>query len=838
MAYNPPTMRPSARFFPSLAATATLLAALLVPLYFVVFTERVFEAERAALTRALGAVALLAGLAWLWLVRPRRSALVAVARQPLVLLAVAVVLVETMATATSVAPWRSLLGAYTRGQGLATTVALAALAAGAALLTRRPGGDWRLAYLLGAAAFPAALYGLLQRWGLDPLPWLGDNVVRVSGPAGNSVLLGAWLAMVLPFAAVATWQAWRQAATAPNYATTLRLAAWLITTVAGLAALVLSGSRGPLLGLAVGALAAGLALATQHGLRRVAVALLAAAGGLALGVLALNAAGELPPPLGSLPMVERLATALDPESSTIRVRRLLWSGSAEAVVRRPERLLLGSGPETMELVWAPYYPPILAYEEPRGQVPDRAHNLVWDTLLTTGALGLLALWAFLAALLDAALAGLGLLPDRAARRWLWLLLAGGTLAGAALAGVAGGFSLAGPGAGLGAVVGIVAWLGWRALVVPADQTGTATRTSPVSTSSATTEASRDSSPQAPSTAASVAISHSSPQVLSTAAFSPSAVTSPLHLAALAAVTAHLAETQLGFAVMATRLVLWLVAGALVGLASRGAAAGDEAGGHEVTGGNEAPAREPVTRDGVFAALAVGVLLAFELARTALVGSGMWGAAGLLGAAVLVVGLAVGRPGRWDRRAVAAVAGGVAVYTAGHVLIAAWGTGFADDSVPVAAGPAYLARAGALGAPDLLGAARLWCLAAPRCLVAPRCRCPTAGLGADDGDGWRDGAARRGAGRVAAGGAGGSGRGLQGRASGLAAAGAAGPRRGRVGQGAVVPGPGPGPLRAGGAPGTLGAHLRDGRGSRGRGAGRPAGRGGGAGHGRGQLAGRR
>ena len=47
-------------------------------------------------------------------------------------------------------------------------------------------------------SIPVSLYGMLQRLGLDPLPWGGDTSNRIAGNMGNAIFLAAWLIMVTP----------------------------------------------------------------------------------------------------------------------------------------------------------------------------------------------------------------------------------------------------------------------------------------------------------------------------------------------------------------------------------------------------------------------------------------------------------------------------------------------------------------------------------------------------------------------------------------------------------------------------------------------------------------
>ncbi|MEO8082766.1 MAG: O-antigen ligase family protein, partial [Ardenticatenales bacterium] len=540
-----------------------LAAVLVLPWYFAVYTERIFEAEKMAALRAFGGPALIAILALLW----RRPAPAAGRSEPgtvrvvpilahrlatlhpparrLAVAAAAFWLADALTTAVSRAPLVSLFGSYDRGFGLLSTTALIALGIGAASLAARPGGAERLARAIGASTLPTALYGIFQRVGADPLPWLGDVVTRVSGAAGASVMLGAHLAMALPFAVWATWCAYgaavqpverratgastelprpaiepggsilRSASTGAHSGVVgaqLQLAAWLVIDVAAIAALLLSGSRGPVLAAAAAGGVTALAMAAPAGRGRLAGALVGAAAAAMLGIVALNRQPAAFGPIAHLPVIDRLAVALDPERSTTRVRLRLWEGTTAAIDDLGARQLIGTGPETMPLVWAAHYPSVLAYDEPRGWVPDRAHNLWLDRWLTTGVLGAASLLALLLTALLAALNGLGLVERRrdAATALAAVLGAGGGAAAAARL-LDGGWRLAAPSFGLGLVGGLALWLALAAR----------RRTHPV-------------------------------HAASDGAISPAA----LHLAALGMLTAFVVETDVGFVVTATGVVLW------------------------------------------------------------------------------------------------------------------------------------------------------------------------------------------------------------------------------------------------------------------------------------------
>ncbi|MCB0216823.1 MAG: O-antigen ligase family protein [Chloroflexi bacterium] len=544
---------------------AACLAALVgVPLFFAPFSDRVFEPEKAALLRWLALVAG-AGLLGAGRLPVPAAGPPAAARDRLGLALAGVWLAELLASLSSVAPGISLMGSEARGQGLLTTSALALMALAAAGLAARPGGTRRIAAFAGASLLPVGLYAVLQAHGLDPLPWDGDVVTRVSGPAGNSVMLAAHLVMALPLAGWALSRAWRLAGRRRGVLPQLGLAAWLVCVGVGVWALLLSSSRGPILGLVGGLLGLGL---VRSGLDRRwtrALGLVGLGLGLAGLILALNFGPPALAPLRRLPVLDRLSIALDPERSTTRVRLRLWEGSRALLREAGPRWLAGYGPETMDLIWAPGYPPILAYDEPRGWLPDRAHSLVLDSLLTGGLLGLAATLALLGASLWRCRTWLA----RCARR---KRAAGSPQStGRSCDGAAEGFAAA----------------------------------------------------------------------------------------ALVALLAHAIELQLGFAVVASRLYLWVIAGALLGLGRADAGTDAEAGVEaEANAEREAGAHE----DATLAALAAGLGLAFALARPGLVGGGPAAVAGLIGCSALGVWLLVFsalsdrdawrapvRPGRGRRR---------------------------------------------------------------------------------------------------------------------------------------------------------------------------------------------
>jgi tetratricopeptide (TPR) repeat protein len=390
----------ASRLDASWAEATCLLAGLVVPLAFHTLGTVGFEATKVLLVRLL---ALVLVLGWLAVEAGRigstpgpfawRGALVTLWRGPLrlaVIGALGFAAATALATAASVAPTVSLLGSWDREQGLATTLAWLALGVAAALAGRDPSRRRHLLVVWSLGSLPVCLYAFLQYAHLDPVVWL-NQPRGVSSTLGSSTALATYLAMVVPITvALAAGAADADSNPRPKSRSGRRrrvgrmpelllgkhgrYAGWVAVVTAQLAALTMTEVRGGLLALAGGLLVM-LAVALWPTRRRVVLV----GGGLA--VLGILTAGAV------LAVVPRADVGDGPDTSA-RQRLLIWQDAVQALAG--PRLLLGFGPETQVLALEPRYPVELALRFENARF-DRAHNLVLDTLLTTGLLGLAAL---------------------------------------------------------------------------------------------------------------------------------------------------------------------------------------------------------------------------------------------------------------------------------------------------------------------------------------------------------------------------------------------------------------------------------------------------------------
>ncbi|HIQ05858.1 MAG TPA: hypothetical protein EYH31_09235 [Anaerolineae bacterium] len=434
----------------ALTEAAAMLAAALLPVFVNPYSTRSFEPDKVALVQVL---VLLAGLGW---VLDRFSSREPPVRKPspgsgrlFLWLALAWLLVLTVATVLSVAPRTSFWGSYERGQGLLSAVAYVGLALTVAPRLRRSEVRARLLTAVELGSLVVALDAVVRGLGWIPvrgtlLPSTAtESGERIGGTLGNPNFLAGYLILVLPLTAARLGQSAEQQA---NRWVAFRHIGLLSVQ---LGALWFTGSRSGWLGLLAGTGAGMLALLTASDRRRLATGFLLLSG-LAVALLVGTAVRR---PLGApeTPGLARLL-ALSPATTTGAQRQQLWAGTVALLRARPLRALIGYGPETLDQVYGPYYPPALAEFEPDGQVrfPDRAHNLLLDVIVFAGAPGLVALLTLWGSGFALAAQALGLSATRS--------LVGGGL-GLAFGAAAGWlFQRSGALMGLGAVLGGVGGL--------------------------------------------------------------------------------------------------------------------------------------------------------------------------------------------------------------------------------------------------------------------------------------------------------------------------------------------------------------------------------------------
>jgi O-antigen ligase len=587
-----------------LAALAT------VPLFFVPLSDRPFDPSKAALVRILAGVMCAA-----WLVshvaggpRPgrRRRRLNSV-----VLPALALLGAYAVATAASLSPETSVVGAYDRAQGLWTIGSCVAIFLLVATQMRGPQLERAVTVAL-LATFPVAAYAALQEVGLDPLSWQHPRGGRATATLGNSAFLGGYLAMMAPLALVRLESARRRRG-ADGFRP---LVVYALLLGLQLTALGLTRTWGPAVAAAAGLATVAMLSGLRAGARRRVLTAAFGVAALAAGLVAIT----------NFPSTDAPNSPGAGGNPTAEVRVHIWEDATRLVLPHDPlvapgegedrlsvvRPLVGYGPDSQYAAFARFLPPEMFRFGTRAAWPDRAHNETLDVLAQAGLPGALAYVALLVALLYVGLAALGLVNGRRQRR-AFVVSCG---AGATVLALAGGLLLE------------------RAYVVPAIVPGALV-------------------------GATVFL------IARGRARAPLGGPQPLLVALVGALVAHIVDTQVAIATTTTRVSFWVLAGATVA-AARVVARPTSQPARERTS-------SPVLTYTLVSALVSITLIAGLVNSTSLagVGTGSWRSTGIVAGLALATTLfALGMMGAAGRRSgyffVTATLAAVLLFAAPHV----------------------------------------------------------------------------------------------------------------------------------------------------------------------------
>ncbi len=234
----------------------------------------------------------------------------------------------------------------------------------------------RLLLVLVIASALLSLYAILQWRSVNIFKWdiALNRSGRVSGSLGNPNLLGSFICAIIPLAVCFILDR--------KQSKLFRGPSIAIFTVLGCLALVASGTRGSLIGLAAGLLTVVLFLMLKRTLmtRKAGMALAA--------VLILLLVGSI------VLMAPRLAEMTATDSGTVQVRKLIWSGTLDMIFARP---LTGWGPGSFQIAFpgfrSPFYHMLGVSHNTL-----HAHSEYLEVLSDTGIVGAL-LWLALIVLL-------------------------------------------------------------------------------------------------------------------------------------------------------------------------------------------------------------------------------------------------------------------------------------------------------------------------------------------------------------------------------------------------------------------------------------------------------
>jgi tetratricopeptide (TPR) repeat protein len=472
------------RYAEGIIEAVWLTALIVVPVFFNVYSSRIFEPDKATLLRSLALLALLAwivklvdqgGLVWDLPRNDDDTWLKTLWRTPMVPGVLLLVIVYIVATIFSVSPRISFWGSYQRLQGTYTTLSYIVIFAALAGNLRRREQVERLIITVVLASLPVGLYGILQRFEIDPVPWGGDVSRRIAANMGNSIFVAAYLIMAFPMTLgriVDSFTAIMKEDEENLPAHVARGTVYVFAAAIQLIALYMSSSRGPLLGFVAGSFFMFVLLSLYWRKRWLTLSSIGAALAIGAFLIVFNIPGGPFESLQGRTGIGRLGNVFQTDSGTGLVRVLIWDGTSELVLPHepleyPDgstdsinflRPLIGYGPEAMYVAYNPFYPPELANVEARNASPDRSHNETWDSMVITGFLGLVVYLSVFTSAFYFGLKWLGMIETEKQRNLFLGLLFGAGALGAVGFMLIFGAGFFGVGLPFGMLVGLLGYL--------------------------------------------------------------------------------------------------------------------------------------------------------------------------------------------------------------------------------------------------------------------------------------------------------------------------------------------------------------------------------------------
>jgi O-antigen ligase len=294
-------------------------------------------------------------------------------KQPLVIAVSVFILIFILAGFFGYNPSASFWSNFERGEGGLQMLHFFAFFILAILLFKDE-KDWRRMFMVSAlAAFLVVAYGFAAA--LKISGFIGPGICeRFAGSLGNSAYIGTFMLFALFYAAFLASEGKQK----------FKKCLWGSLLILFLIILIFSGTRGAFLGLGVGVLTGLVHLFFRLPVGRVrkiilvVIIILIILGGLAFKF---RRSIDLMPFCKGKGQGGNRILDINIHAESFQTRLLLWKQSIKIFKERP---ILGWGPENFSPAFEKHYDPYFTVWF------DRAHNIFFDYLTTTGILGLLS----------------------------------------------------------------------------------------------------------------------------------------------------------------------------------------------------------------------------------------------------------------------------------------------------------------------------------------------------------------------------------------------------------------------------------------------------------------
>ncbi len=239
--------------------------------------------------------------------------------------------------------------------------------------------EWKnLLYTHVGVSFLVSVYGIVQKFALLPVFEAGTN--RVASTIGNAAFLAGYLILAL---GITVYLYQKESTKKYQYAL-------LITAILHIATIMLTATRGAILGLLIGSVV----YAVLQGVQRKGKMRMFAIGAVVLMVCGSTLFYVYRDTLArsSIEVIRRVAT-ISPAEGTVKTRLLIWQWAWEGI---QDDFVLGVGHENFPTVYNKYYTP-----ESEEDWFDRTHNVYLDQIVHTGIIGFVvyvAIWLYLFAM--------------------------------------------------------------------------------------------------------------------------------------------------------------------------------------------------------------------------------------------------------------------------------------------------------------------------------------------------------------------------------------------------------------------------------------------------------